>query len=81
MPTPRQLAQGFLTMAQQAEQHIAKHFADMTVSDLNSAIEILTEQRRGERHQGSAYPPSSIPLAITLLSTYRNKTLAKKGPN
>lgn len=80
MPTPRQLAQGFLTMAQQAEQHIAKHFADMTVSDLNSAIEILTEQRRGER-RNNHYPPSSIPLAITLLSTYRNKTLAKKGPN
>lgn len=80
MPTPRQLAQGFLTMAQQAEQHIAKHFADMTVSDLNSAIEILTEQRRGER-RNNHYPPSSIPLAIKLLSTYRDQTLAKKGPN
>lgn len=78
MPTPRQLAQGFLTMAQQAEQHISKHFGEVTVADLNSAIEILFEQRRQER-RNNRYPKSSIPFAIYLISRYRDLNLVKKG--
>ena len=76
--SPRQIASGFLSLAQQAEKHIAKTFGEMTAADIQDAIDILSEQRRTER-RGNHYLKSSVPFAIFILARYRDLILVKKG--